>query len=178
MFQTIRPWIASATCLLVLQIGCDADTKWSAVDSMIQVNFGDVPQISTDSLAVLLNEPHGKPAPVLLDARQPEEYAVSHLPGATRVDPEAKAFPELDSLDASTPVVVYCSVGYRSARVTEQLREQGFTAYNLTGSIFRWANEGRAVVRGWQAVREVHPYDSTWGDLLDEDLHAFEPGRK
>lgn len=159
-------------------MGCDADMKWSAVDSMIQATFGDVPQVSTDSLAALLNETSRQPAPVLLDARQPEEYAVSHLPGATRVDPEATAFPELDSLETSTPVVVYCSVGYRSARVTEQLREQGVTAYNLKGSIFRWANEGRTVVRDGQAVREVHPYDSTWGDLLDEDLHALEPGRK
>lgn len=172
----MRPWIASATCLLVLQMGCDADMKWSAVESMIQANYGAVPQITTDSLAALLNEPSGQPPPVLLDARQPEEYAVSHLPGARRVDPGASAFPELDSVDAATPVIVYCSVGYRSARVTEQLREQGVKAYNLRGSIFRWANEGRPVVREGQVVREVHPYDSTWGDLLDEDLRAFEAG--
>jgi hypothetical protein len=82
----------------------------------------------------------------------------------------------LDTLDRDAPVVVYCSVGYRSAKVTAALQERGFTQVaNLKGSIFRWANEGRPVVRGSTGVREVHPYDHTWGTLLNDSLHAYEP---
>lgn len=112
---------------------------------------------------------------LLLDARQPEEYAVSHLPGAVRIDPTSTSFSDLDSLSRDRSIVVYCSVGYRSALVTKRLREKGYNASNLRGSIFRWANEGRPVVRGDSTVREVHPYDSTWGDLLRPDLRAYGP---
>lgn len=172
----MRASLASALCLVLLQLGCSQETKWSAVNRLIDTRFGDVPRITTDSLSERLGD---RPArrTVLLDARTAEEYAVSHLPGAHRVDPDARAFPALDTLDRDAPVVVYCSVGYRSARVTRRLRDAGFrNASNLQGSIFRWANEGRPVVRGGQRVREVHPYDDTWGDLLDPDLRAHEAG--
>ncbi len=113
--------------------------------------------------------------PVLLDVRQPEEYAVSHLPGAVRVDPDASAEVLRDTLaafDADRPVVLYCSVGYRSARLAERLETAGRPALNLDGSIFRWASEGRLVVRNETVVREVHPYDALWGRLLPRDLRA------
>jgi rhodanese-related sulfurtransferase len=106
-----------------------------------------------------------------------DEYAVSHLPGAQRVSPTATTFPALDTLSRDTPIVVYCSVGYRSARIASRLRAQGFrTVSNLEGSIFRWANEGRTVVRDGSPVRAVHPYDAAWGRLLDDSLHATTPG--
>lgn len=180
MLSTLRPWLTSALCVLALHTGCSNDMKWSAVESMIRANIGDVPQITTDSLAARLDAHaagHSGNSPILLlDARQPEEYAVSHLPGAVRVDPSATSFPQLDSISHERPIVVYCSVGYRSADITKRLRDKGYAASNLRGSIFRWANEGRPVVRGDSTVREVHPYDSTWGDLLNPDLHAYEPG--
>lgn len=171
----MKRWITSALCVLVLGTGCSDDTKWSAVNGMIDARFGDVPQITTDSLAQRLNA-SGAAEVVLLDARTEEEYAVSHLPSARRLDPSATSFPELDSLNRATPIVVYCSVGYRSARTAQRLREQGFSnVSNLQGSIFRWANEGRPVVRGDSSVRQVHPYDDTWGDLLRPDLRAYTP---
>jgi hypothetical protein len=93
------------------------------------------------------------------------------------VEPDASSVPGLDSLSTDAPIVVYCSVGYRSARIAERLREQGFTnASNLEGSIFRWANEGRPVYRDSTEVDAVHPYDRTWGTLLDDRYHADEPG--
>lgn len=170
----MRAWITSVLCLAVLQIGCSQETKWAAVNRLIDTQFEDVPRITTDSLSERLGDDVAR-RPVLLDARTPEEYAVSHLPGARRVDPDAEAFPSLDTLDRDAPVVVYCSVGYRSARVAKRLRKAGFrNASNLHGSIFRWANEGRPVVRDGRRVREVHPYDDTWGALLDSDLRAYE----
>jgi rhodanese-related sulfurtransferase len=171
----MRSLLASVLCFLALQTGCAQDLGWTAVNQMIASDFPDAPLITTDSLAERLSDPTA-PRPVLLDARSPEEYAVSHLPDARRVDPQAEAFPDLDTLSRDTPIVVYCSVGYRSARVTTRLREQGFTnAANLEGSIFRWANEGRTVVRDSTPVRSVHPYDRTWGTLLNDPLHAYAP---
>lgn len=167
----VRTLTASALCALAVQVGCSQDLTWRAVNQMIKTNYPDVPTITTDSLADRLDN-QSAPRPLLLDARTPEEYAVSHLPEARRVDPDASSVPALDTLSQSTPIVVYCSVGYRSARLASRLRDQGFDAVNLKGSIFRWANEGRPVVRDGTPVRAVHPYDDTWGRLLNEPLRA------
>lgn len=169
----MRTLTASALCLLVVQMGCSQDLSWTAVNHMIEADYPSTPFIATDSLAERLSDTTAT-RPILLDARSPEEYAVSHLPDARRVDPEAKEFPALDSLSRDTPIVVYCSVGYRSARITKRLQEEGFrNVANLEGSIFRWANEGRPVVRNDRPVRAVHPYDQTWGTLLNDTLHAY-----
>jgi len=171
----MRRLAASALCLLTVQLGCSQDLTWRAVNHMIETNFPGVPTITTDSLAERLSA-SSQPVPVLLDARSRDEYAVSHLRGAQRIDPDGHRAPSLDSLEKDAPIVVYCSVGYRSARVAQQLRKHGFTnVSNLRGSIFRWANEGRPVVRDGTPVRSVHPYDRKWGTLLKDSLHAYEP---
>lgn len=154
----------------------EGSLSWQAVDALVERDFPGVESISTDSLATWMADTARLP-PLLLDAREAEEYAVSHLPGAVRVAPDGSAEAlrtVLADVDPARPVVVYCSVGYRSARVTQQLREAGVAgeAYNLEGSIFRWANEGRPVVRDGEPVQEVHPYDAAWGRLLRRDLHA------
>ena len=172
----MRSLLTSALCLLVLHTGCSQDLQWSAVHSMIAADFPDVPTLTTDSLAARLADSTA-PRPLLLDARAPEEYAVSHLPRARRVDPSADPIAGLDTLARDRPIVVYCSVGYRSARVAAHLQDQGFTnVHNLKGSIFRWANEGRTVVRDGTPVQAVHPYDATWGTLLNTHLHCRTPG--
>jgi rhodanese-related sulfurtransferase len=171
----MRSLAASVLCLLAVQTGCSQELTWKAVDHMIASDFPEASFITTDSLAERLSDTTTA-RPTLLDARSPEEYAVSHLPGAHRVDPTAPTVPALDTLSRDAPIVVYCSVGYRSARVTTRLQEQGFTnVRNLRGSIFRWANEGRPVVRDGTPVRAVHPYDRTWGRLLNDSLHAYTP---
>lgn len=171
----MRRFVASVLCLLTVQTGCSQDFTWRAVEHMIAADHPNVPSISTDSLAKRLSD-DAVPDPVLLDARSPEEYAVSHLRNARRVNPSADSYSALDTLAADTPIVVYCSVGYRSAGVAQTLQAQGFTnVANLKGSIFRWANDGRPVYRDGRRVAAVHPYDATWGTLLVDSLHAYQP---
>ena len=156
---------------------------WRAVGAMVAARSPDVRTVSTDALAAELDR---RPTPLLLDAREPAEYAVSHLPGARRVDPDASAAALADALGGvarDRPVVVYCSVGVRSAGVAERLEDAGFSdVRNLEGSIFRWANEGRPLTRGGgpqtggtqtgEAAERVHPYDAAWGRLLDPARRA------
>lgn len=164
---------------LLALAGCSRHVGWTAVDRLIARDFPDTPTVSTDALAERLAS---DAPPVLVDVRETEEYAVSHLPGALHLPPDALETadalpPEIAALDRDTPIVAYCSVGYRSAGMTARLREAGFThVENLDGSIFRWANEGRPVVRDGEAVRDVHPYDRAWGVLLRRELRATEPG--
>lgn len=131
----------------------------------IRLQFPLVPAIGPGKLAQKLADPT-QPAPVLLDARSEAEYAVSHLAAAQHVP---GGLPEnlLSHLRQDTPLVVYCSVGYRSARVAQHLRQAGFhQVFNLEGGLFQWANEGRPMVRDGQPVQQVHPYNAQWGKLL------------
>jgi len=170
-------FIVLSALLSVLGIGtgCGQDLGWSAVDRMIARSYPDARHLSTDSLAALLAD-STQAQPLLLDTRPPEEYRVSHLQGARRIDPDATSFPMLNGVPKDTLIVAYCSVGYRSSGIVERLQAAGFTnVYNLDGSIFQWANEGRPVYREGQPVRQVHPFDAVWGQLLDDRLHTAVP---
>lgn len=126
--------------------------------------FPTVQWINTEELARWL-EDSAKPQPVILDARTEAEYAVSHLKEAQRIDLEHLEQGVIVSKD--TPIVVYCSVGYRSARIAQQLGQVGFTCVsNLEGSLFRWANEERPFFRNDNPTMLVHPYNQLWGRLL------------
>lgn len=159
----------------ICQVGCSQDLKWSAVHALVEDRFPTVSQISTDSLAQVLADSLAHF--ILLDTRTVDEYEVSHIPGAVHLDPNTQDFSRFDSLNRQVQIVTYCSVGYRSSEIAIRLDDAGFlNVSNVRGSIFKWANEGRPVVRGDIEVREVHPYDRIWGKLLDPSLRAYEPG--
>ncbi|MCL4179699.1 MAG: rhodanese-like domain-containing protein [Verrucomicrobia bacterium] len=140
----------------------------------IRARFPSVRVVSTGDLEVRLNRSK-KDRPWLFDVRAPEEYAVSHLLGATRVDKVEDAVKQIREGHPARAVVVYCSVGYRSADFAARLQSRGITnIFNLEGSIFQWANEGRPVFRGTAPVQVVHPYDPEWGRLLRRELWSFE----
>jgi rhodanese-related sulfurtransferase len=128
--------------------------------------------ITTAQLADWLADKKRQP-PVLLDVRTEEEWRVSHISGARRVDPTASVEEVAPGMPKETPIVTYCAVGYRSGALATKLREAGFSnVWNLEGSIFQWANERRPLVRENQAATTVHPYSSLWGRLLIDDARA------
>lgn len=152
--------------------GC-GPVNWPDTLAMVRASFPEVPQLATDTLAARLDA--GETF-VLLDVREADEYAVSHLPSAVHVDPGADAEAVLALAGKETPVVLYCSVGYRSSKLARRLQKAGFTQVaNLEGSIFKWANEGRRVVRADTSVQQVHPYNDRWGKLLEAPLRQYRP---
>ena len=140
---------------------------WERAVRLVREAFPEVPQMTTRQLAAIRAN-DAVPDILLLDARTADEFNVSHLPGAMLASNTRMA---LDALEANNPertVVVYCSVGYRSSRLADELRARGFeNVFNLEGSLFQWANEGRPLYRGEERVYEAHPYDEEWGQLLD-----------
>lgn len=134
----------------------------------IRSRFPDVAQMSTVKLAGLMAAENGD-KPVLIDVRAPEEFEVSRIRGAKRAASEHDALQVLMNIDKDYPIVLYCSVGYRSAQLADKLRRRGYSkVFNLEGAIFQWANEGRPVYSDSGRVYRVHPYDRRWGRLLDE----------
>lgn len=73
--------------------------------------------------------------PVIIDVREPFEYATGHVKGAINIPPEelmngAKA---LDGIDKDTPLILYCRTGSRSNVSMNILGQMGYT--NLTNGI-------------------------------------------
>ncbi|MCC6875435.1 MAG: rhodanese-like domain-containing protein [Sandaracinaceae bacterium] len=157
---------------LVLLLSCASARAQSpeSLRTLIAVRYPDVRWVDRATLASWLREPT---PPLLLDSRQESEFAVSHLRGARRIDPD---HPRSDGLPRDRRLVVYCSVGWRSGSVADALRRAGFRdVFNLEGGVFGWANAGLPVHRGEREVRAVHPYDAVWGRMLRRELHASRP---
>ena len=144
---------------------------WSMTLKMIRARFPTVAQVSTDTLQSWLDESPQRENLLLFDVRESEEYAVSHLQGARPTPSKDEAQKALQGVPSDQRIVLYCSVGYRSSELAQFLMKKGYTeVYNLEGSIFAWANEGRPVYRGNERVKVVHPYDRIWGRLLKKSL--------
>ena len=137
-----------------------------------------MPALTTTELEALLSDPSQEV--ILLDAREANEYAVSHLHGAHIATSDDDAVAVLQQLDAAAKpevvIVAYSSASYRSAALVQRLHVKGFqNAVNLKGSIFVWANEDRPVYQGNRRAIHVHPYDEEWGVLLNQELWSFDP---
>ncbi|WP_298888675.1 rhodanese-like domain-containing protein [uncultured Serinicoccus sp.] len=85
---------------------------------------------------------------VVVDVREPEEWAAGHAPGAIHLplgDIPAR-IDELPETSASLPVV--CRSGGRSGRAVEWLVQQGFDVVNVDGGMQAWSRAGKSMVGG------------------------------
>lgn len=101
---------------------------------------------------------------LVLDARELDEYLVSHIPGALHFGDKNPKMDILTGIAKDTQIVVYCSIGYRSEKIGEQLLELGYTQVrNLYGSIFEWANQGCELEDPRDRLtKRVHTYNKKW----------------
>ncbi|QKT08081.1 adenylyltransferase/sulfurtransferase MoeZ [Gordonia sp. X0973] len=78
----------------------------------------------------------------LIDVREPVEWDIAHLPGATLIPKdEFESGDALGKIPQDRPVVLYCRTGVRSAEVLAILKGAGFAdATHLQGGITAWAN--------------------------------------
>ena len=143
--------------------------RWKSV---VRAQFPEVTQLSAPDLAAWQADTN-RPQPILLDVRTPSEFRVSRLAGARQVDPDASAAQVRKQVGTNdVPLVVYCSVGWRSSAMAKRLSQAGLTnVVNLEGSIFGWANEDRPLECDSGSTHRVHPYNQTFGKLL-------KPGRR
>lgn len=149
-----------------------AEEGLEKMKALVHERFPGVKHLTPSELAAWLADTN-RVAPVLLDVRTRAEFDVSHLKGARWVDPEIKAAALLPTLPRDRPVVLYCSVGYRSADCATRLLRAGFTnVINLEGSLFQWANEGRPIESARPDKPQVHPYSERFGRLLKPELRA------
>lgn len=112
-----------------------------------------------------------------LDAREKNEYIVSHIAGAKFVGYDQFNMSELTAIEPNQKIVVYCSVGYRSEKVAEKIIAAGFKdVSNLYGGIFEWINQDNPVVDSLgRATANIHAYSKTWGVWLNKGNKVYGP---
>jgi adenylyltransferase/sulfurtransferase len=77
-------------------------------------------------------------APLLIDVREPHEYAAGHLAGARNI-PLGQLEARSGELDAERPMVLYCHLGIRGAQAARLLHARGFRRVaNLAGGTRSW----------------------------------------
>ena len=155
----VRAGILAALLLAACAGGSDG---LDALHADIAADYPAVAHVSAGEVAAMDDV-------VLLDIRDPAEFAVSRLPGAVRVgldDAPETVLARLPDLEGRR-VVAYCSVGRRSSifaqRMEAALREAGASSVsNMEGGVFRWHGDKRPLVDDSGATDAVHPYDEIW----------------
>ena len=140
----------------------------NAQDSLSELlkkhNSESIPYISIQELAMPKTEV------ILLDARETEEYNVSHLEDAIHIGYDDFDINSVTKQikDKSAVIVVYCSLGVRSEDIGEQLKKAGYTnIFNLYGGIFEWKNKGYSVYNSEEKLTEdVHAFSKAWSKWL------------
>ncbi|GAA4271046.1 rhodanese-like domain-containing protein [Aquimarina gracilis] len=85
----------------------------------------------------------------LIDVRTPDEYAKGYIEGAINIDFRNENFEEqIEKIDKSKPVAVYCGRGGRSSKCSAYMKKAGFKKiYDLDGGITEWKYKGKKVVK-------------------------------
>lgn len=82
-----------------------------------------------------------QPQPVLLDVREPWEFALCQVPGSINL-PMNELPARFGELDEDAEIVMICHHGMRSYQCGAFLERQGFgNIINLAGGVERWADE-------------------------------------
>jgi rhodanese-related sulfurtransferase len=82
------------------------------------------------------------PAPLLLDVREPWEFASAHIEGSTLIPMNEVPGRAHQELDEEQHILVLCHHGARSLSVAAWLRQQGFDkAQSIAGGINQWSRQ-------------------------------------
>ena len=110
----------------------------------------EISEVSTEGAAE-----HIAAGYTVLDVREPDEYQEGALPGAIHI-PRGHLESQVEGriLDKTTPVVIYCAGGVRSAFAAKTMQELGYeTVESMEGGYGRWKDEGR----DWRQPASLSP---------------------
>ena len=128
-----------------------ADLPWAMLTSSHPVEEIGVDALPTDAL--------------LLDVREPEEYAHGHVPGAINL-PQADLATRLAEIPPERAVYTICRSGLRSLRAAQFLKQMGYEAVrSVRGGMDAWERSGRETVCGAGGSERRHVVET-------ESMHA------
>jgi rhodanese-related sulfurtransferase len=90
---------------------------------------------------------HEKPRPLVLDVREPSEYAAGHIAGSTSI-PLHQLSSRMGELPKDREIICVYVSGSRSSSAARQLAGNGDNVLNLSGGMSRWQRAGLPVKKG------------------------------
>lgn len=85
----------------------------------------------------------------LVDLRTPKEFNSGHIENAINVNFLSSEFEkDIQKLDTTKTIVIYCRSGNRSRKSVAKLVEAGFDdIYDLKGGVLNWKKKGQELVK-------------------------------
>jgi hydroxyacylglutathione hydrolase len=128
-----------------------ADRPWAMLASNPAVD-----EVSLDELE------SRDPDSIVLDVREPVEYAAGHVPGALNL-PQADLADRLEELPRDGRLLLICQGGYRSLRAAQFLKQIGFTrVFSVPGGTAAWAEAGKPLDRGEVDDQATRVIETEW----------------
>ena len=143
----------------------------NSLDKLLEkFNKGSVPYMTISDLHKI------KDSVVILDAREKEEFEISHIPKAKYVGYNNFSLQKLDSLKIpkTSTIVVYCSLGIRSENIGEKIKEYGYpNVLNLYGGIFEWKNNNLEIVNNNKITDSIHTFSKKWSKWVQNGIKVY-----
>jgi adenylyltransferase/sulfurtransferase len=103
----------------------------------------EVPEMTVQELKQLMEQ--NADDYVLIDVRNPNEYEIAKIPGATLIPlseiEEGTGIEQVKQLTNGHRLIAHCKMGGRSAKALRILKEAGVEGTNLKGGIRAWSQE-------------------------------------
>jgi hydroxyacylglutathione hydrolase len=126
------------------------DAAWAMLTHAAPVEEIDVADLEARSASA-----------VVVDVREPSEYASGHIAGTVGV-PQAELAARLDEIPRDRPIYVICHSGSRSLRAAQFLVQQGFRdVVNVQGGVKAWRAAGRPLEQG-ERIDAPRVVDTEW----------------
>jgi glyoxylase-like metal-dependent hydrolase (beta-lactamase superfamily II)/rhodanese-related sulfurtransferase len=128
-----------------------ADMPWTMLTT--------TPRVKEIDINALESRP---PDAVMLDVREPAEYAHGHVPGAINL-PQADLASRLDEVPRDRPVITLCERGMRSLRAAQFLIQMGIEKVaSVKGGTAAWRAAGKSLAFGDMRVEKTRITESEW----------------
>lgn len=116
------------------------------VKEMVAKAKNSVKKVSAADVKAMIDK---KDIVILLDVRDPQEFAAGHLPGAMNISRGTLEFVVFNKIqDQNAKIIVYCKTAARSALATKTLNDLGYKNAVLMDAAFEdWIKAGYPVER-------------------------------
>ena len=160
----------SITLYIAILFSLNSFSQKTIDEVLKKFNKNDIIYIKPSELSSIKNY-------ILLDAREKNEFDVSHLESAKYIgfnNYNENDFLKLN-LDKKSTIVVYCSLGVRSEKIAEKIKKLGYTnIFNLYGGLFQWKNEGGKVFDNSNLeTQNVHAFSKEWSVYLKKGKKVY-----
>ena len=128
-----------------------ADVRWAMLTTSPPVEAVGIDAVETRA-----------PDALVIDVREPEEYAYGRVPGAVNI-PQADLASRLDEVPRDRPLMIICAAGSRSLRAAQFLKQNGIErVVTVTGGTSAWRAAGKPIEGGDPALKAPDVSETLW----------------